>query len=140
MKKFLCLGLLMLFLVLFGTFSYAQITDEQIERQKLEAIDLINKTYEPADRFEAITTFPSSHPENAISGTASSGYDDQFNIYIWRDYGEVWIEIEPIVGYPFICSSSFVIIQNGKQYDTVELGLFMDHLNVNMFMFHLCSG
>jgi len=94
MKKFLCLGLLMLFLVLFGTFSYAQITDEQIERQKLEAIDLINKTYEPADRFEAITTFPSSHPENAISGTASSGYDDQFNIYIWRDYGEVWIEID----------------------------------------------
>jgi len=28
------------------------------------------------------------------------------------------------VGYPFICSSSFVIIQNGKQYDTVELETF----------------
>jgi hypothetical protein len=126
MKKSLFLGFLTLFLVLCGTLSYAEITDEEIERQKLEAIDQINKTYEPAGRFEAVTTFPSSHPTNAISGTASWGHDDQFNIYIWRDYGQVWIEIEPILGQPFICTSSFVIIQNGIQYDTVKLETFSE--------------
>jgi len=121
MKKFVCLWWITLFLILFGSLSYAQLTDEEIEKQKLKAIEQINKSLEPVTRFERAITFPSHHPSNAISGTASWGHDDEFNLYIWRENGEVWIEIEPTLGTPFICGSSFIIIQNGIQYDTVKL-------------------
>ena len=129
MTKSLFLRLLTLFLVLSGTLSYADMTDEQIKRQNLKAIEEINKTYQPIISLQALPTFPSGHPATAISGTswswASKGLNpDLFNSYVWRENGEVWIEIEIISNDPFICSSSFAILQNGIQYDTVRLDAF----------------
>ena len=61
-------------------------------------------------------SFPTKHPDTAFSSTFAKGYGssiDQFNIYVWRENYSVWIEIEPIAqDIPFICSGSFIIIQN----------------------------
>ena len=66
-------------------------------------------------------SFPTGHPGNAFSSTFA-WFNDQFNIYVWRENYSVWIEIEPIEpDEPFICSPSFIIIQNDVQFDTVEL-------------------
>jgi len=114
--------------VLCGAFSYAGITDEEIKRQKLEKINQLNEMYEPACEFKAATAFPSTHPADAFSGTASwatkGSSPDEFNLYVWTESGETWIEIEPVIGVPSIYSSSFVIIQNSIQYDTVKVEVF----------------
>ncbi len=68
---------------------------------------------------------PSGHPNNAFSSifTRGSGsYAEQFNIYVWREDYSVWVEIVPVEpDQPFICSSSFIIVQNDVQFDTVRL-------------------
>jgi hypothetical protein len=119
--------------VLSSAFSYAEPLDVQIERQKREAINAVNLEFESkTNRLLATSpplTYPSQHPSNAFKGEswsrASQGTDpDLFNIYVWRESGEAWLEIEPLLNSPFICSSSFILIQNNIQYDTVELVTF----------------
>jgi hypothetical protein len=117
--------------VLTSAFSYAEPLDAQIERQKREAVNAVNLRFETnSNQFSATSpplTFPYEHPSDAFKGEswswASQGTEpDLFNIYVWRENGEAWLEIEPISNAPFICSSNFVIIQNNNtQYDTVKL-------------------
>ena len=69
--------------------------------------------------------FPTDHPGDAVSEDWSRGFGssrDEFTVFMWRENYEVWLEIERINNsMPFICSSSFDIIQNNVQYDTVKL-------------------
>jgi len=60
-------------------------------------------------------SFPTTHPSTAVSDTWSSGFDDLFKIYVWRNNGHVWIEIEPLSGYPMICGYWFTVVQNNIQ-------------------------
>ena len=85
--------------------------------------------------------FPTTHPPTAVSDTWPSGYGDSFfSIYVWRENGQVWIEIEPLLdypAYPFICGSSFNFVQNGVQltdYPVLEVSngdWFCDYLYVD---------
>jgi len=74
---------------------------------------------------QVLAQFPTGHPDDAFSSTFIRGYGsaiDQFNIYVWREDYSMWMEIEPInQDVPFICGTSFFIIQNEVQFDTVEL-------------------
>jgi len=74
--------------------------------------------------------FPSEHSSSAICGESWSWNDseynyDEFDIYIWRENGHLWFEIDPISGFPFIGPTLFTIIQNGIQYIYTDL-LFAD--------------
>jgi len=99
--------------------------DEQAYRENAKAINEIRSKSEKSENVKMKQViFPSAHPSDAISDTWSRGYGsstDTFNVYVWRESSYVWIEIEPLSGDPFICSSSFVIILGGIQYDTVKL-------------------
>ena len=92
--------------------------DEQAYRENAKSINEIRSKSENVKQQQV--TFPGTHPSDAISDTWS-WFTDAFNVYVWRESGYVWIEIEPLSGYPFICSGSFVIILGGIQYDTVRL-------------------
>jgi hypothetical protein len=60
--------------------------------------------------------FPPTHPPTAICGTGwLTSYYDSFNIYVWRENGHVWLEIEPLWGEPFLCGDQFSVVQNGVQ-------------------------
>ena len=99
----------------------SNLIDEQLERKKVEEINEINKKQQPLPEFTTIKSFPSGHPTGAVSATFA-WFDESFDIYIWRENGDVWMEIVPLSSYaPFICGASFLIIQNNIQYDTVML-------------------
>jgi uncharacterized protein (TIGR02145 family) len=66
------------------------------------------------------TTWPTSHPDKAFYENLVY-YSDQFDFYLWEEGGSVWAEIIPTSGIPFVCSSSFVAIQNGIQNDDIVL-------------------
>jgi uncharacterized protein DUF4214 len=55
-----------------------------------------------------------------VASDTFTRWDDVFNITVGRG-NYIWIYIEPVDGYPFICSPSFTIIQDGIQYDNVKL-------------------
>jgi len=75
---------------------------------------------------QAVASFPTGHPDTAISSTFTEGFGsfiDQFNIYVWRENCSMWVELEPIDqdDEPFVCSTAFFIIQNEVQFYTVNL-------------------
>ena len=95
---------------------------KQKEREIAETVNCIKEKYAPIKRSalsKSALSFPSTHGASAVSSIFSS-YDDSFRIYVWREDGEVWIEIEPLTETPFVCSASFSIIQNNIQFDTVR--------------------
>ena len=68
---------------------------EQSYREKAEAINEIYKEYQSSDQLKPTLRFPSGHPADAFFDTWAF-VDDSFNIYVWRENGVVWIEIEPL--------------------------------------------
>jgi hypothetical protein len=132
-KKILLIKIMVIFAnMFFYTFSYAQSTDVQKKKQELEAINALNIEFESNSneldsvKLAATLAFPPKHPSDAISGGswcwASKGSQpDLFNIYVWKENDNIWLEIEPVLNTPFIASSSFTIIQNNIQYDNIKL-------------------
>jgi len=123
MKKSLYLLVTLCFLFITYSTAFAEpAPEEKAYREKLKSIHEIRsksqKNYQ-SGTIEQLA-FPCSHPPDAISATWA-WYDEQFTIYIWRERGYVWIGIRPISKEAFICSSSFMIILGGTQYDTVRL-------------------
>ena len=60
-------------------------------------------------------SFPTTHPSWAVSDTWYTAINEPFNIYVWRENGHVWMEIEPLSGRAFISGAFFDIVQNGVQ-------------------------
>ena len=121
-KSLFCLVITSLLFIGYSTTFADTKADEQTYRENAKSINEIRSKYENVK--EKQVTFPGTHPSDAISDNWSWGYGsytDTFNIYVWRESDYVWIEIEPLSGNPFICSSSFVITLGGIQYDTVRL-------------------
>ncbi|MCC6195486.1 MAG: hypothetical protein IT518_13565 [Burkholderiales bacterium] len=55
---------------------------------------------------------------------ASWGANDAFDLMLWREHCDarasesiLYARVVPTAGMPFICSSSFAVLQNGTQYD-----------------------
>jgi hypothetical protein len=113
--------------ILLSAFAVVQSTlagdlREDIARQRVIALDSINKAYERPVRTTRATSFPVSRPASASAGYGwSSGSTDSFNVFIWRENGLVWISVEPTSGEPFICSPAFKIFQDGFQFDEVKI-------------------
>lgn len=79
------------------------------------AAALLTILIRPAANLNALV-WPTGHPPTALSATwTASTTDATFNIYVWREGGHVWIEIEPLSGYPFICGPEFTIVQDNQQ-------------------------
>lgn len=68
----------------------------------------------------ALSLFPAAHPPTATTKTFSY-FDDLFEFYIWESSGSIWVEVIPLGDEVFICGPSFVIYQDGIQYDTLKL-------------------
>lgn len=75
-------------------------------------------------------TAPTPFPVSPLNGFAAgffpaSGYTgEQFNVTLWREScgpglvtSILYLRVVPTAGMPFICSSYFVVLQNGTQYD-----------------------
>ena len=54
----------------------------------------------------ATSLYPTGHPENAVSATFERN-NEHFEIYIWEESGDIWLECEPIDGEPFVCQAYF---------------------------------
>lgn len=74
----------------------------------------------------APTPFPVSPPIGFVAGSfPAAGYTgEQFNVTLWREScgpGLItsipYLLVVPTAGMPFICSSDFVVLQTGTQYD-----------------------
>lgn len=62
---------------------------------------------------------PTGHPPTAASGTFKT-YRGDFDVYIWKEDGKIWVEIVPKEEM-FICSVSFGLVQDDIWYDTVKI-------------------
>lgn len=130
MKK-LIVGVIIFFTVL-PLSCFANDALENLDRDKLIAIEAVKQQYESTfghkttSASEPLAKFwPTKPGSNAVSDTFYRGYGSSiahFKIYIWREDGYTWMQIEPLDGdEPFICSSSFSIVQDGVQCDDVKL-------------------
>jgi hypothetical protein len=107
---------LSIFCIAWSGVSYAVSLKEQKKIQIAESANQLNESHA-----SAVSLWPSSPPNSAISAIFS-WFGDPFMIYIWRETGDTWVQIVPQNGSrPFICSSSFTIVQNAIQFDTVKL-------------------
>ncbi|MCP5417272.1 MAG: thrombospondin type 3 repeat-containing protein [Chromatiaceae bacterium] len=71
-------------------------------------------------------TFPSTHPPGATTATWSD-LGASANLYVWRDGTKVWVKIEPVIGFPFVCSPTISVVQNGTQLSGDPLLLRSDN-------------
>ena len=72
----------------------------------------------------ANTLIPVSIPDvfqGIAAYTVFEQYSTRFNAYVSRYLDLTYLYIEPLSGFPFICGASYSIIQNGIQYDDVQL-------------------
>ncbi len=67
--------------------------------------------------------WPKGHPAGALMDRFYDG-EAEFDFYIWRENGFVWAEIVVRKGIPYICSSSFNIIQGGIEWETTFLASY----------------
>ena len=63
--------------------------------------------------------FPEKHLDSAVSSTFYRSESQYYNLYFWRENGKLWVEIEPLSETAWVCTTSFVIIQNDVRYDSV---------------------
>lgn len=71
----------------------------------------------PATPAQFKLEFPAAHAEGAVVGRGwNYGVLDEFDIYMWRENGHVWMEIIPITAQAFICGVSFSVKQDRKSY------------------------
>lgn len=95
------------------------------DKNRLLRIEQEKRSNEPNLQLET-PIFPSSRPADAINRRWYRGFGslrDYFRVYFWWQNSYLWMQVVPEAGSdPFICSSSFAIIQGGVQYDTVYLG------------------
>lgn len=124
--KSLCLILsLLCFIVPTLPVDADTLMEEQVRKEIDVSTNAIRESYEGtrASTLSSVATWPSGHPTDALRNTFNR-FSDQFTAYVWREQGEVWLEAVPVSAGPFVCSSSFLIIQNGVQFNTVKLTNF----------------
>jgi len=101
---------------------YVYSSNEEDVKIKIEqaqnAINEDNETFNIKPR--SVSDWPSRHPASAVFANFER-FRDSFDFYIWQENNNVWVEVLPVTTAPFVCSSSFDIIQNGIQFDTVKL-------------------
>ena len=99
--------------------------DEQSRKEELQSIYEANEQKEEAylgakSRHNLKRSRQASEAVQWIASDTFAYFNDVFNIKVGRG-NYTWVNIEPVNGYPFVCSASFAIIQDGIQYDYVKL-------------------
>lgn len=114
MKKFILISVF-IFISSFAIQSpYAEVNEKQRLVNFYKSINQKNQIHaSPVLKPRVTEDWPDKHPESATS-SIFSWFSDDFNIYLWRDSNNVWVEIIPINSAPFICGASFDIFQNGS--------------------------
>lgn len=106
--------------------AYGQNMEDRVKKQILESINSINESNNVAQQGRSLSAsadfWPTTYQSGAASATFAWGASyESFKIYIWRENGDAWVEIDPQGGStPFICGASFTIVQGGTEFDTVN--------------------
>jgi hypothetical protein len=76
-------------------------------------------------------TWPESAPEDSQTTIIKRNGKDHFTIKAWREFGDVFIEIDPIIDVfdMYLYYGNFFIVQDGIQYDDVCIVTSSDYRN-----------
>jgi len=137
-KKLLVIGLCTLIFQIVPLHKpYAAMDEESAKRQIDEGRNAINEFFEAqsgdnngkqensSTRSKSqVAGWPSTHGDNAVSATFAN-FDDPFKIYVWRESGYIWVEIDPQTfvppSVPHICSSTYHVLQDTVLLDEIKL-------------------
>lgn len=107
-----------------SSLSLAQSDLDQFYREKYTAISEINEHYEqPEELARTVSWWPSAVPATAAKSVFYRGYGssaDSFEIAVWREQNDTWVNIVPLTGSPFICDTSFSISQRSTQCNDIK--------------------